>query len=150
MKDKKTETFTYEGLGFPVNLIGVPMRRILGEWVLDMNMSKFQLFIFNELIYKSSRLTGKEMKFMRKFLEISTTELGEKLGVTHVAILKWEKETTQISPSQEIYLRMVFLENLKNKELLKVFEEIKPEMLAKTKTQQSVFSVDVKDLGFVA
>lgn len=33
MDEKKTETFTYLDLGFPIRLIDVPMRKIMGEWV---------------------------------------------------------------------------------------------------------------------
>jgi hypothetical protein len=30
-KDRKEETFIYEGLGFPVKLINVPIKKVLGE-----------------------------------------------------------------------------------------------------------------------
>lgn len=145
MKNKKTETFTYEGLGFPVELIDVPMKKILGEWVIDIDMNKLQLFVLRGLIHKPFRLSGKEIKFMRKFLELTTTELGKKLGVSHAAIVKWEKEQTKINPAQEIYLRMFFLDYLKDKDVLKLFEKITPEKLVQTQgEEQPLFSVDLK------
>lgn len=123
------------------------MKKVYGEWVIDIDLNKLQLFVFNGLIHKPYRLTGNEIRFMRKFLEITTTELGKKLGVSHAAIVKWEKEQTRISPTQEIYIRMFFLECLNGKELLKIFEEIKPEKLAEAnKEKQSILSINISDL----
>lgn len=147
MKNKKTANLTYEGLGFPIELIDVPMKKFLGEWVIDIDMNKLQLFVFNGLIHKPFRLTGSEIKFMRKFLELTTTELGKKLGLSHAAIVKWEKDQTKISPTQEVYIRMFFLECLQGKELLKIFDEIKPEQLAKADDEKHPpFSIDLKEL----
>jgi transcriptional regulator with XRE-family HTH domain len=150
MKNKKTETFVYEGLGFPIELIDAPMKKVFGEWVMDIDMNQFQLFIFNGLIHKPSRITGKELKFMRKFLGLTTAELGKKLGITHVAILKWEKETTKMSVSQEIYLRMLFSALLNKEELKAIFDEIKPEKLVESDNEQSQLSVDIKGMRLVA
>lgn len=105
---KNKETLIYEGLGFPIELIDVPMKKILGEWVIDIDLNALQAFVFRGLIYKPFSLTGDEMKFMRKYLGISTTELGKKLGVSHAAIVKWEKQQTKIAPIQETYLRIFF------------------------------------------
>jgi len=143
----KKETFTYEGLGFPIELIDVPMKKVFDEWVIDIDLNALQKFVFNGLIHKPYPLTGKEIKFMRKFLEISTTELGEKLGVSHATIVKWEKEQAKISPGQEPYIRMVFCEYLKDNELLNLYKEIKPAKLAEARREKHPpFSVNTKRL----
>lgn len=143
--EKKTETFIYEGLGFPIELIDAPMKKIFGEWVIDIDMNVLQLYVFNGLIHKPCPLTGKEIRFMRKFLEISTTEFGKKLGVSHAAVIKWEKEQAKISPIQESYIRMFLLESLKDNELLNLYKEIRPEKLAQTKNERSLpFPVNAK------
>ena len=90
--ETKKETFIFEGLGFPIELIDSPMKKVFGEWIIDIDLNELQLFVFKELIYKPNPLTGRELRFMRKFLKISTTEFGEDLGVSHAAILKWKKE----------------------------------------------------------
>lgn len=87
---------------------------------------------------------------MRKFLGLTTAELGKKLGITHVAILKWEKETTKMSVSQEIYLRMLFSALLNKEELKAIFDEIKPEKLVESDNEQSQLSVDIKGMRLVA
>ncbi len=141
----KRETFIYEGLGFPIELIDTPMKHIFGEWVIDIDMNALQLFVFNGLIHKPYPLTGKELRFMRKFLEMSTTELGKKLEVSHATIVKWEKQQAKISPLQESYIRMVLCECLHGNELLNLYREIRPEKLAEAKDKKhSPFSVDAK------
>lgn len=53
----KKETFTYEGLGFPIRLIDVPMKKMCGEWVIDIDMMELQLVVLRYLAYKPTRLT---------------------------------------------------------------------------------------------
>lgn len=147
MKERKTETILYDGLGFPIQLIDVPMKKAAGIWVIDIDMNEFQLVVMNRLIRKPYRLTGKELKFMRKFFNMSPLEFGKNLGVSSITVTKWEKGQTKISPTQEIYIRMFLLSCLKNRELLEIFDEIKPEKLAETDNKKApVFSIDVKEI----
>jgi DNA-binding transcriptional regulator YiaG len=143
----KHETFVYEGLGFPVKLIDCPMKKMLDEWVLDINLVALQRFVFQGLIHKSYPLTGREIRFMRKFLGLSIMEAGKKLGVSHATVVKWENEQTRIGPSQESYLRLLFCELFKDSELLRLYKKIRPETLAKAKREKHVpFEVRVKEL----
>ncbi len=145
--ERKKETFIYKGLGFPIELIDTPMKKVFGEWIIDIDMNALQKFVFEGLIRKPFPLTGKEMKFMRKFLEISTTELGKNLGVSHATIVKWEKEQAKVGPMQEAYLRMFFLDLFKDRKLLNLYKEITPKMLAEAKNEKHPpFSVDAKQL----
>ena len=145
--ETKKETFTYEGLGFPIELIDAPMKKVFGEWIIDIDMNKLQLFVLNGLIHKPYPLTGREIRFMRKFLGISTTEFGENLGVSHATIIKWEKEQAKVAPAQELYIRMHLLKHLSEKEFLTLFEEVTPKTLAKAKKEkQPPFQVDVKQI----
>lgn len=145
--EKKHETFIYEGLGFPVELIDCPMKKMLGEWVLDINMMALQRFVFRGLIHKPHPLTGKEVRFMRKLLEISTTEFGKSLGISHATVVKWENEQSQISPIQETYIRMFLCERFKDNEILALYKEIRPRMLAESKAEKhQLFQVTTRDL----
>jgi DNA-binding transcriptional regulator YiaG len=95
MKNKKTETFVYNGLGFPVKLINVPMIKVLGKWAMNINLNKLQLAALRALLNKPSPLTGDELRFIRKFLNMSKAEFGEIFGVSHVAVGKWENGKNQ-------------------------------------------------------
>jgi DNA-binding transcriptional regulator YiaG len=145
--ERKKETFVYEGLGFPIELIDTPMKKVFGEWVIDLDMNALQKFVFKGLIHKPYPLTGKEIRFMRKFMEMSTTALGEKLGVTHATIVKWEKQQTKVAPMQETYIRMLFLVSSRDNELLNLYTEITPKKLAEAKNKKRPpLSVDTKYL----
>lgn len=145
--ERKKETFIYEGLGFPIKLIDIPMKKVFGEWVIDIDMNALQMFVFKGLIHKPYPLTGREMRFMRKFTEMSTTEFGKNLGVSHATVVKWEKEQAKVSPIQETYIRMYFLDFLMDRKLLSLYKEITPKMLAETKNEKhSLFSVNAKQL----
>jgi hypothetical protein len=95
--ETKKETFIFYGLGFPIQLIDCPMKKVVGEWVIDINLNAFQLFVFKGLIHKPSPLTRKEERFMRKFMDLTAEELDRMLALTHAAVVKWEKEQAKMS-----------------------------------------------------
>lgn len=140
MKERKIETFVYEGFGFPLKLIKCPMKKVFGEWVLDINLSKLQIDMLKALIHKPVPLTGAELRFIRKFLELSTTDFGKLVGVSHPAVLKWEKEQVHINPTTEIYIRLYVLKHLqaKDKEFRSLYEQISIETLIKHKNDKQV------------
>src|ERR1700722_12317287 len=140
MKETKTETFVYEGLGFPIKLIKCPMKKVFGEWVLDINLDKLQLYMLHALIHKPVPLTGSELRFIRKFLELSTPDFGRLFGVSHPAVLKWEKEEVHLNPSTEICIRLYVLKHLhaKGEEFRKLYDEISIETLAKHKNDKNI------------
>ena len=69
MNDKKVETFTYKDLGFPVQIIDVPMKKVQGEWTLDINLNMLQLEVLKQLIHRPSPLKAEELRFIRKYFE---------------------------------------------------------------------------------
>lgn len=140
MKEKKKETFIFEGLGFPIQLINCPMRKIFGEWVLDIDLSKLQIDMAKELVHKPVPLTGLELRFIRKFLELSTTDFGKLVGVSHPAVLKWEKELVHINPATEVYIRLYVLQCLhaKDKEFRNLYEQISIDNLIKHKDDRQI------------
>jgi len=134
--ERKKETFIYEGLGFPIELIDTPMKKVFGEWVIDIDMNALQVFVFKGLIHKPYPLTGREIRFMRKFLEMSTTEFGKKLGISHATVVKWEKGQAKVSPIQESYVRMFLFECLQGNEILELYKAIRPETLVDAKNKK--------------
>ncbi len=148
MKNTKTETFIYKGLGFPIKLINTPMKKILGEWVIDLDMNKLQLAVLRSLISKPAPLTGEELKFIRKFLCLSMVDFGKTLGVTHVAVVKWENGQRNISPPMEICIRLSVLEHLhaRDKEFGELYKKINLEMLSNSKSKKiHLLAIDAAD-----
>lgn len=133
MKNKKKETFIYEGLGFPIKLINVPMKKVFGNWCIDINMNKLMLVVLEALIHKPITLTSDELRFIRSYLNMTTTEFGKAFGVSHVAVLKWENGKNRISPALELCIRSHVLDCLKpkGKEFRALYKELSLEQLSK-------------------
>jgi DNA-binding transcriptional regulator YiaG len=138
MKDRKTDKFIYKGLGLPIKLVNVPMKRVLGEWAIDIDFNKLQSVVLHCLLYKPAPLNGDELRFIRKFLEMSMTAFGKIFGVSHVAVVKWEGGKTRIPLSTDVYIRLYVLNYLhaKDKEFRSLYNMISPESLAKKKGEK--------------
>ncbi len=148
MRKKKEETILYEGFGFPVALVNVPLKFVLGEWVLDINLDKLQMFVVQSLIHKHAPLTGGELSCLRKFLRMSTTAFGKMCGVTHAAVIKWESDKANINPATEIYIRLLVLRHLhvKSEKIDALLNEIRAEDLIKNrKDRDKVIEIDVSE-----
>ena len=151
MKNKKKETFVFEGLGFPIKLIDVPMKKMLGEWCIDINMNKLMLVALEALIHKPCALTGDELGFIRSYLEMTTTEFGKIFGVSHVAVLKWESGKNRVSPALELCIRLYIADFLqaKDKEFRAIYRELNLEELSKNKEKKVhplVIDATIEDL----
>jgi DNA-binding transcriptional regulator YiaG len=148
MTEKKFETFTYEGLGFPIELIDAPMKKIYGEWILDINLGKLQREVLNLLIHQPTPLQAGELRFIRKYFEMTTTAFGEIFGVSHVAVLKWESVQLP-APAMDMYIRMFVMDRLKatNAEFGKLYHQISLACLAKSRRKRNArqpFVIDAK------
>lgn len=137
MIEKKIETFIYTGLGFPIELIDVPLRKILGEWVLDINLNILQLEVLKMLIHKPTPLQAGELRFIRKYFEMTTTSFGEVFGVSHAAVIKWESGQLP-APPMDVYIRMYTMDrlNAKNADFGKLFHEVNMAGLAQAKKER--------------
>lgn len=114
-KTKIEKKFIYEGLGFPVVLHNAPMAWVRGAWVLDVDLNVLQRTVLLELAHHESDLTGDQIFFIRTFLGYSQMQFGEWLGVTHPAVVKWEKRKEQpakINLNSQRDLRLLLLDQL--------------------------------------
>lgn len=142
MKTKIEKKYTFNGLGFPVHLINVPMVEIRGEFILDIDFNKLQKAVLLHLCYKKTPLTGNEIKFIREYFSFTTTAFGRLFSYSHSAVLKWEKQgntVARIAPTAEIYLRFYILDFLKKDALdfKELYHEIKiPELAKYLRTSQ--------------
>lgn len=134
----------FDGLGFPIVLLNVPMVRIRGELTPDINYNKLQKAVLLLLCHKKSPLTGNEIKFIRKYFALTTKDFGHIIGYTHSAILKWETHENQIArmtPTTEFYLRLYVLNYIQNKQsnLKILYSEIQiPELAQQLKNSKNV------------
>lgn len=149
MNEIKKDTFIWEGLGFPIRLIDVPMKKVFGEWVLDINLSDFQKNVLSLLAYKTAPLNGGELRFIIDYLKMSTREFANLFGVTHAAVLKWEKEKSRMNPSTEVCLRLYILNHLKvaDEEFRKLYLKISPQYLADAENDATPLEIDAAKIA---
>lgn len=133
--EKKTETFVFEGLGFPIVLVDAPWKKVFGEWALNVDMKQLQTLVLEFLIQKPTPLTGDELRFIRKFLEMSTATFGKLFGVSHVAVVKWEADKSQIARATELCIRLYVMDHLlpKDKEFRSFYRKMSITGLTKHK-----------------
>ena len=132
MSEKIRKNLVYKGLGFPIKLIDVPMKKMFGDWVIDVDMTELQLVVLKALAYKPIQLSKKELKFIRHFLNLTTAEFGKIFGVTHSAVVQWENGKRNLSPSIEFCIRLYVLNHLhvKDKEFRNLYNTISIEQLS--------------------
>ncbi len=115
MKKKIIKKYIYEGLGFPVALENVPLVEKRGVWTPAIDLNKLQKEVLLELSHKTGSITGNEVHFIRVYFEMTLEAFGKQFGVTHVAVLNWEKtknKSAKINPTTELCIRLMILEKL--------------------------------------
>nr|NGX49592.1 hypothetical protein [Candidatus Anoxychlamydiales bacterium] len=91
-KQKIEKEIIYEGLGFPILLRNVPMVELRGNWVPDIDLNVLQKVTLLALAHQPVDLTGNQIRFIRTWLGLTQSEFGKLFGVTHPAVVKWEKK----------------------------------------------------------
>jgi DNA-binding transcriptional regulator YiaG len=76
-----------------VEVKNVPMRvyEEHGETVHSKVLGEIEQLTARELILRRLPIRGREVSFLRGMLAMSQREFAAKLGLSHVAILKWER-----------------------------------------------------------
>ena len=134
-KTEKRETFVFKGLGLPIKLVNAPMKKIAGEWVLDLDMELLQRVVLEALIHKRTLLSGNEIRYVRKYLYLSMEEFGKALGVSHAAVSKWENSRNGITAALDVCIRLYIMEQLEAKdvEFRQLYRDIDLSKLTKCK-----------------
>ncbi|MEX0961936.1 MAG: hypothetical protein WDZ28_03670 [Simkaniaceae bacterium] len=118
-KQKVEKEVIYYGLGFPIVLRNVPMIELRGIWTPDIDFNILQKVTLLSLAHHPADLTGSQVHFIRMWLGLTQTEFGKVLGVTHPAVVKWEKtenKSSKMSLSTQRELRLYLLDHLLSKD----------------------------------
>jgi len=111
----------YTALGFPVILLGFPVKKVRGVEVPDVNLNKLQQLAFEALISKPVTLTGAEVRFIRSYLRLNQTDFAKILNQSsHSIVSQWEKKglnATGMDYNTEIVLRLHMAKTMSRKEL---------------------------------
>ena len=70
------------------------------------------------LLVKPFGLSGKEVKFLRKFMRLTQDGLGNLLSKSRITVNRWEQNTLALDRNAEIVLRLAAFETVKSAQLL--------------------------------
>ena len=82
----------YNELGFKIILVNPPMLTLPnGTKIPAPNMKKLQITAFRALAEKPSRLTGDEVRFVRKYMQMTQVDFSKWLNMSnHSVVSQWE------------------------------------------------------------
>lgn len=99
-----------------------------GEGISVKNVDGLREAIAWYLATRKKLLEGKEIRFLRKQLDLTQSELGRALGVDVQTVARWEKGENNISGPAERLLRALYVEHtngtLKVHDLLNMLDEL--------------------------
>jgi len=93
--EKIQKRYVDDGLGFPVVLRDVPMVKVRGTWTPKINYNRLSRNVALALAEKPARLTGDEIRFLRQHFEMTLEAFGARFDVSHPAVLKWERASSE-------------------------------------------------------
>jgi len=133
-KVTKKKKYVYEGFGFPVILMNVPMIKVRGSLTPKVDYNHLTRLILLGLTLKPARLTGSEVRFVRLHFEMTLKDFGDRFVVSHPAVLKWENKEnkpTDMAWSTEKDMRLFITRELQPKKpklLTEVYDHLQEEL----------------------
>ena len=82
------------------------------EYVHVEDVEGLHCAIARHLVKERKVLAGKEIKFIRKVMDMTQSELARQIGATSQTIARWEKEQTEMPGHADLMLRLSFLVSL--------------------------------------
>lgn len=144
---KVQETYVYHGAGYEVNLHHVPMLKVGGEWVFNINMSIIDRMVFEDIPLYPWRLTGYQLRFIRAYVDMTFKAFADRFGVSHPAVKKWENAgdgPTNMSWSTEKDIRLFVL--LKSKPSPAEFLKCYTDLITEATASPSPIHIDVEKM----
>jgi putative transcriptional regulator len=128
-KDKEPLHYLECGLDDVYLLSGYEVEQTsYGEGISIKNLDQLHTAIGDYLTRKKKALTGKELRFLRKQLDLTQSHLGKLLGLSPQQVARWEKGESEISGAAEILIRALFIQHsdgqLDLKGLMKALEDL--------------------------
>lgn len=109
MESKFQRRYIDHGFGFPVLLSGVELVKVRGQWTPRVNYNTLRAEVLWRLAGLNGRLTGNQVRFIRRHHVMTLQQFGNRFGVSHPAVIKWERrgdDPTGMSWSTEKDIRL--------------------------------------------
>lgn len=89
----KIKNYKWNGYGFPVIFDSLPAVKLRGELVPDVDFNQFAKPLIEYMCTRHEYVpfSGNQIKFIRTYFGMTLREFAEFMGVTHVSVMRWEK-----------------------------------------------------------
>ena len=109
--ERTTVDHHYLESGLPnVHLRSIPARKCTACGALRIAIPAIESLhraIALALLKKQTRLTGREVRFLRKYIGLSGVDFARRIGATPEAVSRWETDLKPIGPQSERLLRLL-------------------------------------------
>jgi DNA-binding transcriptional regulator YiaG len=99
-----------------------------GEGLSIKNADQLHKAIGCYLAHQKKSLSGKELRFLRKHMNLTQSDLGNLLGLSSQQVARWEKAESDISGPADRLVRALFIQivggKLNLEELVRTLDEI--------------------------
>lgn len=136
-----------------VMLIGIPIHKCTNKDCGDVmpelkQVEMLHALIAEALINKSTPLMGKEVRFLRKRMDLSSKNLASLLSVNPVTVSRWETGTEKVGIVSDKLVRMLYIQTMQercNSVMSGTVEEIIRSI--KPKDKQKLIKIDMSHKG---
>lgn len=131
----------YNGLGFPVILLGVKTKKTPFGEALDIDHEKLRRTVFRALIEKPGRFSGAEVKFIRHEMGMSQEIFADLVSSERSSVAKWEKKDlalTKMAESAEILIRIEMSNFVSKRDLNRLYDKVRKSV---RKEQQEMIEI---------
>ncbi len=108
-----TDPYHLEGVGLPnvylLNGVEIENDPDYGQLVTISSLSDLHKAIGFSIAFKRGPLTGDEMRYLRKQMQLSQTTLARQLRVNHQTVANYEKGKTADTGPADLALRLLYL-----------------------------------------
>ena len=138
------EKIVFEGLGFPLILVGFKTKKIRGEVLPEVNFKDLQAMVFSALMSKPGRLTGSELLFVRSYLGFTQLQFSKQVGLAnHSRVSQWEKKglkATGMDYPAELSIRLMMAAAIEDQLISKIYK-----VFAKNRINDTTTPVELHD-----
>ena len=82
-----------------------------GEGLTIKNLDQLHKAIGYYLAQRKKTLSGKELRFLRKQMNLTQSELGSLTGLSSQQVARWEKGESEISGPADVLVRALFIQH---------------------------------------
>lgn len=141
----------YEGFGFPILLRGVKYKTEGKHKYPEIPHQQVAKALFIAVLKKPAPLTGAELKFLRKYLDLNQTAFAKLIGSpNHVNIVQWEAKDqgpTLMQQQSELLARIKIVMEYAKREIrfAEYYRDLVKDGLDENKSD--LLEIDIRDVA---